>query len=83
MKSALAKEVKLIDQDDAYFEDAIAKAAELAELDDPRVLRLSRPVSFSERLTGASQAKNTLINIDASLLDNLTTPRLLYLWQGQ
>ena len=84
MKSALAKEVKLIDQADAYFEDAIAKAAELAKLKKPRVLRLSRkPASLREMFTGASQSKNALINIDASLLDNLTTPRLLYLWQGQ
>ncbi len=83
LTAAQAKAAKLIDQDDAYFEDAIVKTADLAKLDDPRVLHLSRPVSFSERLTGASQAKNTLINIDASLLDSLTTPRLLDLWQGQ
>ena len=81
LTAAQAKAAKLIDRDDAYLEDAIAKTAELANLPDPRVLRLSRPASLRERLTGASQTKNSLINIDASLLDDLTTPRLLYLWQ--
>ena len=83
LTAAQAKAAKLIDQDDAYFEDAIDKAAELAKLDKPRVLRLSRPAGLRQLLTGADQAKNPLLNIDASLLDDLTTPRLLYLWQGQ
>lgn len=83
LTAAQAKEAKLIDQDDAYFEDAIGKAAKLANLSKPKVVRLSRPASLRERLTGAAQAQNSLINIDASLLEDLTTPRLLYLWQGQ
>ncbi len=83
LTAAQAKAAKLIDQDDAYFEDAIDKTAELAGLDRPKVLRLSKPASFRQLLTGADQAKNPLLNIDASLLDDLTTPRLLYLWQGQ
>lgn len=78
-----AKEAKLVDQTDAYLEDAIEKTAALAELDKPRVVRLSRPATFAERLTGAEEAHSSLLNIDASLLDELTTPRLLYLWQGQ
>ncbi|MCK4850968.1 MAG: signal peptide peptidase SppA [Phycisphaerae bacterium] len=83
LTAAQAKAAKLIDQDDAYFEDAMDKAAELAKLDKPKVVRLSKPPSLRETLTGAAKAQNTLINIDASFLDDLTTPRLLYLWQGQ
>ena len=83
LTAAQAKAATLIDQDDAYFDQAVDKAAELAKLKKPRVVRLSRPATFRQLHTGAGQAKNSLISIDASLLDDLTTPRLLYLWQGQ
>ena len=83
LTSAQAKEAKLIDEDDAYFDQAIAKAAELAKLDDPKVVRLTQPAGLRELLASQSQVKGALINIDASVLDELTSPRLMYLWQGQ
>ena len=82
LTSAQALRAKLIDQDDAYFQDAIDKVAQLAGLSRPKVVRLSRPPSVRELLIGAAESKNALINIDASFVDNFTTPRLLYLWQG-
>ena len=83
LTAAQAKAAKLIDQDGTYFGQAVDKAAQLAGLSNPKVVRLSRTPSFREILTGAAQAKNALVNIDASFLNDLTSPRLLYLWQGQ
>ena len=83
LTAAQALDAKLIDRDHSYFEDAQAKAAELAGLSEPKVVKLTKVPSLREALTGAAQNKTALINIDASALDQLTTPRLLYLWQGQ
>ena len=83
LTSVQAKDAKLIDQDDAYFQQAVDKAADLAQLSDPHVVRLGRPPNLREMLSSAQQSKTSLINLDASLVDEVTTPRLLYLWQGQ
>jgi protease-4 len=54
-----AKEVGLVDQL-GYLEDAIAKAAELADLEDPPVIRYGRRPSFTEMLFMKSQPANPL-----------------------
>jgi len=83
LTSAQAKAAGLIDQDDAYFEQAVDELAKRAGLTRPKVVRLSKVASLREILGGGSQGQGSLINIDASLVDELAKPRLLYLWQGQ
>ena len=83
LTAAQAKDRKLIDEEGVYFERAVEKTAELANLSEPKVVRLSRVPSLREMLTGQPQSSQALINVDRSLLDSITTPRLLYLWQGQ
>ena len=84
LTAAKAQDSKLIDEQGVYFEQAADKAAELAKLTKPKLIRLSRVLSFREMLTGRiQQPSNALIHLDSSLLDSVTTPRLLYLWQGQ
>ncbi|NIA06377.1 MAG: signal peptide peptidase SppA [Actinobacteria bacterium] len=78
-----ALDAKLIDEKGIYFEDAVDKAAELAKLTKPKLIRISRVPSLREVLTGRLQSSKALINLDSSLLDSITTPRMLYLWQGQ
>ena len=78
-----AKESKLIDQDGAYFEQAVDKAAQLAGLDKPKVVRIFRTPSFREMLSSRAAASSPVVNVDSSLLDKFTTPRVMYLWQGQ
>lgn len=83
LTAAQALAANLIDEGGVYFEEAVKKTAELASLDKPKVIRLSRVPSLRELLTGHSQSSKALINLDRSLLDSVTTPRMMYLWQGQ
>lgn len=83
LTAAVAKEKKLIDEEGAYFEQAVEKAAQLADLDKPKVVRISRTPSFREMLSGQAGASTPVVSLDSSLLDKFTTPRVMYLWQGQ
>jgi hypothetical protein len=61
----------------------VDKAAELAKVTKPKVVQLYRPPSLRELLTGQTETSSPVVKLDSSLLDKFTTPRLMYLWQGQ
>ena len=83
LTAAQAKDAKLIDEEGVYFEDAVDKAAKLAKLTKPKVVQLYRPPSLRELLTGQAETSSPVVKLDSSLLDRFTSPRLMYLWQGQ
>lgn len=81
-KEALA--LGLVDQI-GYFDDACAVAAKLAGLQNPKVVRYSRPPSFFESLgaEGALKLKGDgTVHVDRSTIDKLLQPRVLYQWNG-
>jgi len=59
-----------------YLNDALADAARLAGLSNPRVVEYTRHRSLLERAGGEGAA-----SIDASLVDKLMTPRIMMLWK--
>jgi len=82
-----ALELGLIDQV-GYTEDAYAHAAQKAGLSNMTVVRYQQTPSFFQLLTARSplatpQSRDLALRIDQNLLDELSTPRLLYLWRGQ
>jgi protease-4 len=75
-----AKELGLIDQI-GYEDAAIDRAAQLASLTQPRVVRYARRKTFMEALMdGKSDAS---FKIDAKLIDQLQTPRFMMLWKAE
>jgi protease-4 len=81
----------LVDQK-GYVEDAWKWAAQTANLSKPTVVRYHAPASFLylflNQWTGAAPATagkdvNVDVKLDARLLDELASPRLLYLWRGE
>ena len=83
LTAAEAKAAHLIDDDEAYFQDAVDKTTKLAGLTKPRVVRLSKMITLRDVFGGSVESRQSKLEIDASLVDELTTPRLVYLWQGQ
>jgi protease-4 len=76
--------LKLIDNV-GYGDDAYNKAASLAKLNNPRVVRYRSIPSFFEALGAESSARAnpfSELKIDRSTLERLTAPRLVYLWNG-
>ncbi len=73
-----AKEVRLVDET-GYIEDAIARAAELAKLDEDeyRVIEYERPFTLGS-LSGLAKSQASPAGEWSALL-NLTTPRAYYL----
>lgn len=70
-----AKELGLIDQV-GYWDDAIAKTAELLQGDDVKVYRYEEEFSFSLFLRSFQRYNPT-----AAILQNASQPRFLYHWQ--
>jgi protease IV len=76
-----------------YSEDAYNHAAQLAGLKDKYVVRYTNPPSLMDLFSmesnlpeGISRMKGSggiHINIDAGLLHEMTTPRLMYMWRGE
>lgn len=81
-----------------YKSDAYDKAAKLANLTNKHVVKYSRPPSGIFDLLSGTEGKSNLsssphngnmtingvnVNIDAKSLDELSRPRLMYLWRGQ
>jgi len=80
-----------------YARDAYDKAAKLANLTNKHVVKYSKPQGIFDLLGGLEGKSNlpsgqangnvTLngvnVNIDAKSLDELSRPRLMYLWRGQ
>jgi protease-4 len=90
-----AKNLGLIDQI-GYSNDAYDVAAKLAGLSNKQVVKYQDPPSLLDvfaaesTLSGARAAgaggvtiNGVNVNVDAALLHEITTPRLMYLWRGQ
>jgi protease-4 len=67
-----------------FIEDAIARAAELANVDptDVRCVKYDRPPSLFGDVLGASAALSSSTSADLATLVDLSTPRAYYLWSG-
>ena len=74
-----ALENKLIDEI-GYFEDAVAKAAEMAQISDIQVVEYEELFSVWNILGAQSKTK---INFETEILERIAAPRLLYLWDGK
>jgi protease-4 len=87
--TAEAMSLGLVDQE-GYSEDAYALAAQ--GLSKPHIVRYESSSSLLD-LMGAESSKapasagvtinGVNLNVDRNLLNDLTTPRLMYLWRGQ
>lgn len=73
-----ALEAKLIDKI-GYFEDAVELAKSLAGIERAQVVQYRKPFSFARFLSYQSSAFGGL-KLDRSLLYELGTPQVLYLW---
>ena len=76
-----AKELMLVD-DVGFIEDAIERAAELADLDpdEYRVVEYNRPATLADALAGSVDAPQNPLN--AQRIFEMTTPRAYYLYSG-
>ncbi len=74
-----AKALGLID-DIGYESDAISRAAELADLDRPRVVRYTHKKSMWAMML-ESKSK-PLLSMDAKSLQDMQTPKILLLWRA-
>ncbi|AQT68653.1 Putative signal peptide peptidase SppA [Anaerohalosphaera lusitana] len=74
-----ALEKKLVDSV-GYVDSAIQKAQEMAGISGARVVEYKRPITFMSVL-GASN--KTPWDLDPEMVHELTTPKLMYLWDGQ
>jgi protease-4 len=68
-----------------YSSDAYDRAAKLAGLSNPTVVRYRHQPSlfeaFGVRWSGTSSAVD--VKLDPRLIDKLTTPRAMYIWRGE
>jgi protease-4 len=71
-----ALEEKMVDEL-GYFNDAVTKAKELANLYDAQVVEYRRPFSFAS-IFGAET--NAIFKLDKNKLYELSTPQVMYLW---
>ncbi|NQU75554.1 MAG: signal peptide peptidase SppA [Planctomycetes bacterium] len=74
-----AVKAKLVDEI-GYLDDAIDKAAGLAGLSSPRVVRYSRRLTLRESMFGDSASS---LRIDIELIEKLQTPRIMLLWRPE
>ena len=65
-----------------YESAAIDRAAELADLSDPNVVRYHRRPSFFERIM-SSKSSSPLLSLDRKTLEELQTPRIMLMWKVQ
>jgi protease-4 len=70
---------KLID-DIGYLDDAIKLIESLAQIDKALVVEYRRPFSLAGFLS--LRSKKNILQFDKSMLYDLSTPQLLYLWTG-
>ena len=82
--AAEALKLGLADQQ-GYSSDAYDRAASLASLSNPTVVRYQHHPSlfevFGVKWGGTSSGVN--VSIDPSVLHELTTPRAMYIWRGE
>ena len=74
-----ALENKLIDQI-GYFDDAVAKAEEMAQISGAQVVEYEELFSVWNILGAQSKTK---IDFETEILERIAAPRLLYLWDGK
>jgi len=77
-----AKALGLVDRI-GYERDAVDRAASLAGLSEPHVVRYAPRKSLFARLMGAEATEGLTggVRIDAEWLDEIQTPRILYMWK--
>lgn len=75
-----AHKQELIDEV-GYLDKAIEEVKSLAGIEKAQVVEYRRPFSLAGFLSLRSKSKNVL-NFDRSMLYELSTPQLLYLWTG-
>ena len=69
-----------------YPTDAYDRAAKLAGLSNPTVVRYKHQPSLFEALSvrwNGSGASGVNVSVDPKLLHQLTTPRAMYIWRGE
>ncbi|MEM6560314.1 MAG: signal peptide peptidase SppA, partial [Planctomycetota bacterium] len=77
-----AEKLGLIDAQ-GYRADAYAAAEIGAGISNATVIRYDMPISPFEGLLGVEAPVGVNLDIGAELIDELSTPRLLYLWRGK
>ena len=70
---------KLIDEI-GYFDDAVAKAEQMAQISGAQVVEYEELFSVWNILGAQSKTK---INLETEILERIAAPRLLYLWDGK
>ena len=70
---------KLVDEL-GYFDDAVNKAEQMANISDARVVTYEELFSFWSIMGAQSKAT---IDLEAQILEKLAAPRILYLWDGK
>ncbi len=73
-----AVQIGLVDEV-GYLDDALDEAASLASLDEPHVVRYSPSRGLFERM-GMVRSKSIL---DAEVIEDLTSPKILMLWKPE
>jgi protease-4 len=74
-----AMENKLIDSV-GYFDHAVAKAEQMANISDAKVVTYEELFSFWSLMGAQSKTK---INLETEILEKIAAPRILYLWDGK
>lgn len=82
-----ALKLGLIDQV-GYLDDAIAYVAKKAQLSKPMAVRYEDNPSLSQLLFGAESkfgggSAGVTLHVSPEVIDQMATPRLMYLWRGQ
>jgi protease-4 len=81
----------LVDEIDqtGYLDAAIAHAATAAGLQKPQVIQYREPppsllnlMTSSDSYAGSSKGRGVTVNLDASLMDRLSSPRMMYLYSA-
>src|SRR5688572_6224672 len=83
--AAEALKLGLVDQQ-GYSTDAYDRAASLASLSNPTVVRYQHQPSLFEAFGvkwGGTSSQGINVSIDPSALHELTTPRAMYIWRGE
>ena len=77
---AQAKDNKLVDAI-GYLADAVNGAAARAGLTNAHVVHYQPRYSFMQMMLGAKASEGAGVTIDANLLDEIQTPRVMMLWR--
>lgn len=76
-----AKDKKLIDEI-GYFDEAVARVQQMANISGAQVVEYQEVFSVWNMLGAEAKAKKSF-DIEAELLERIAAPRILYLWDGR